>query len=130
VYNLEVAGEHVYSVTGSGLLVHNVSDCDLVTKIGLPDGSYIDLNAPTTVSQPTQLSWNQFRSQVGGHGYSQTQISRFYKKYLSSKGIDPTGQSKRLQYLGSTPGKNSATGRAVIDRMRADGRVMDTPAEQ
>ncbi|WP_197994463.1 polymorphic toxin-type HINT domain-containing protein [Gimesia maris] len=128
VYNLEVAGEHVYSVTGSGLLVHNVSDCDLVTKIGLPDGSYIDLNAPTTVSQPTQLSWNQFRSQVGGHGYSQTQISRFYKKYLSSKGIDPTGQSKRLQYLGSTPGKNSATGRAVIDRMRADGRVMDTPA--
>nr|WP_232097323.1 hypothetical protein [Gimesia maris] len=23
VYNLEVAGEHVYSVTGSGLLVHN-----------------------------------------------------------------------------------------------------------
>ncbi|WP_232097322.1 polymorphic toxin-type HINT domain-containing protein, partial [Gimesia maris] len=58
VYNLEVAGEHVYSVTDSGLLVHNVSDCDLVTKIGLPDGSYIDLNAPTTVSQPTQLSWN------------------------------------------------------------------------
>ncbi|WP_232288135.1 polymorphic toxin-type HINT domain-containing protein [Gimesia maris] len=46
VYNLEVAGEHVYSVTNSGLLVHNVSDCNLVTKIGLPDGSYIDLNAP------------------------------------------------------------------------------------
>ncbi|QDT78595.1 hypothetical protein Mal35_20440 [Gimesia maris] len=49
VYNLEVAGEHVYSVTKSGLLVHNVSDCDLVTKIGLPDGSYIDLNAPTGI---------------------------------------------------------------------------------
>ncbi|QEG16143.1 hypothetical protein GmarT_20040 [Gimesia maris] len=29
VYNLEVAGEHVYSVTSSGLLVHNTSDCDL-----------------------------------------------------------------------------------------------------
>ncbi|WP_232097392.1 HNH endonuclease [Gimesia maris] len=50
VYNLEVAGEHVYSVTGSGVLVHNVSDCDLVTKIGLPDGSYIDLNAPRSGS--------------------------------------------------------------------------------
>ncbi|QDU14181.1 hypothetical protein CA11_19850 [Gimesia maris] len=54
VYNLEVAGEHVYSVTGSGLLVHNVSDCDLVTKIGLPDGSYIDLNAPIS-SSATQI---------------------------------------------------------------------------
>ncbi|EDL62243.1 hypothetical protein PM8797T_27984 [Gimesia maris DSM 8797] len=28
VYNLEVAGEHVYSVTGSGLLVHNTGSCD------------------------------------------------------------------------------------------------------
>ncbi|QDU14179.1 hypothetical protein CA11_19830 [Gimesia maris] len=29
VYNLEVAGEHVYSVTNSGLLVHNTGPCDL-----------------------------------------------------------------------------------------------------
>ena len=29
VYNLEVAGEHVYSVTDSGLLVHNTGPCDL-----------------------------------------------------------------------------------------------------
>ena len=28
VYNLEVAGEHVYSVTNSGLLVHNTGPCD------------------------------------------------------------------------------------------------------
>ncbi|QEG17356.1 polymorphic toxin-type HINT domain-containing protein [Gimesia maris] len=27
VYNLEVAGEHVYSVTDSGLLVHNTGPC-------------------------------------------------------------------------------------------------------
>ncbi|QDT78574.1 hypothetical protein Mal35_20230 [Gimesia maris] len=27
VYNLEIAGEHVYSVTGSGLLVHNTAEC-------------------------------------------------------------------------------------------------------
>ncbi|WP_339733988.1 HNH endonuclease [uncultured Gimesia sp.] len=45
VYNLEVAGEHVYSVTNSGLLVHNMTPCDLVTEIGLPDGRVIDLNA-------------------------------------------------------------------------------------
>ncbi|QEG16147.1 polymorphic toxin-type HINT domain-containing protein [Gimesia maris] len=31
VYNLEVVGEHVYSVTDSGLLVHNVSNCDFIT---------------------------------------------------------------------------------------------------
>ncbi|QDT78567.1 hypothetical protein Mal35_20160 [Gimesia maris] len=28
VYNLEVASEHVYSVTGSGLLVHNTGQCN------------------------------------------------------------------------------------------------------
>ncbi|MCA8995793.1 MAG: hypothetical protein KDA80_02380, partial [Planctomycetaceae bacterium] len=72
------------------------------------------------------MSWNEFRSQVGGHGYSQKQISRLYRKYLNSKGIELAGQSKRLQYLGATPGKNSATGRAVIERMRGEGRVLDT----
>ena len=43
VYNLEVAGEHVYSVTDSGLLVHNTGPCDkvLITKI-----NGVDLNAP------------------------------------------------------------------------------------
>ena len=32
VYNLEVAGEHVYSVTDSGLLVHNTTPCQKVAQ--------------------------------------------------------------------------------------------------
>ncbi|EBW3212420.1 hypothetical protein DPD21_10030 [Salmonella enterica subsp. enterica serovar Remiremont] len=40
--------------------------------------------------------------------------------------IDPLGLSKRCDYLGRTPGKNSRTGREVIDRMRADGKIVGT----
>ncbi|QDT89873.1 polymorphic toxin-type HINT domain-containing protein [Gimesia algae] len=42
VYNLEIAGEHVYSVTGSGLLVHNAGPCDLVPR-GHYDSGYIGI---------------------------------------------------------------------------------------
>ncbi|QDT78557.1 hypothetical protein Mal35_20060 [Gimesia maris] len=40
VYNLEIAGEHVYSVTGSGLLVHNA--CQLSPR-GYSDSGYIGI---------------------------------------------------------------------------------------
>ncbi|WP_154898279.1 polymorphic toxin-type HINT domain-containing protein [Gimesia maris] len=42
VYNLEIAGEHVYSVTDSGLLVHNSGPCDLVPR-GYYDSGYIGI---------------------------------------------------------------------------------------
>lgn len=42
VYNLEVAGEHVYSVTNSGLLVHNSGPCYLVPR-GYYDSDYIGI---------------------------------------------------------------------------------------
>lgn len=37
--------------------------------------------------------------------------------------VRPESASLRQQYLGSTPGKGSATGRSVIDRMRGEGRI-------
>ncbi|XTZ38653.1 RHS repeat-associated core domain-containing protein [Salmonella enterica] len=41
--------------------------------------------------------------------------------------VDPLGLSTcRLQYMGRTPGKNSRTGRLVIERMRNDGRIRGT----
>ncbi|WP_232097391.1 polymorphic toxin-type HINT domain-containing protein [Gimesia maris] len=85
VYNLEVAGEHVYSVTGSGLLVHNVSDCDLVTKIGLPDGSYIDLNAP--------------RSSVPRYGTPFQPLSKSQRTALKSKLDDRTITQQEFKHL-------------------------------
>ncbi|EDL57458.1 polymorphic toxin-type HINT domain-containing protein [Gimesia maris] len=42
VYGLEVAGEHVYSVTGSGLLVHNSGPCNLTAR-GYYDSGYIGI---------------------------------------------------------------------------------------
>ena len=33
VYNLEIAGEHVYSVTDAGLLVHNSGPCDETVEL-------------------------------------------------------------------------------------------------
>lgn len=33
--------------------------------------------------------------------------------------------SKRLQYVGKTPGKNSRTGREVIERMRKEGKIRE-----
>ncbi|AUP76204.1 hypothetical protein CWS02_01545 [Enterobacter sp. EA-1] len=39
--------------------------------------------------------------------------------------VDPLGwKSCRLQYMGRTPGKNSRTGRAVIQRMLEEGRII------
>ncbi|WP_123726570.1 RHS repeat-associated core domain-containing protein [Pseudomonas protegens] len=40
--------------------------------------------------------------------------------------VDPWGLSCRLNYMGRTPGKNSKTGRAVIERMRGEGRIRGT----
>ncbi|EOG1984746.1 RHS repeat-associated core domain-containing protein [Proteus mirabilis] len=37
--------------------------------------------------------------------------------------VDPLGLSCRNNYLGRTPGKNSRTGREVIERMRAEDKV-------
>jgi len=54
VYNLEVASEHVYSVTGSGLLVHNTGQCDpdlYVFDKGSRSARLVtsrDINAPTS----------------------------------------------------------------------------------
>jgi RHS repeat-associated protein len=47
---------------------------------------------------------------------------------------DPNGlvaklkKSRRMQYVGSTPGKSSASGRKVRNRMRAAGLLRDNPA--
>ncbi|WP_339733986.1 polymorphic toxin-type HINT domain-containing protein [uncultured Gimesia sp.] len=41
VYNLEVAGEHVYSVTNSGLLVHNIGCEDLSTTIDVYSSNHL-----------------------------------------------------------------------------------------
>ena len=40
VYNLEIAGEHVYSVTDSGLLVHNITWCQKVAARGATPSDY------------------------------------------------------------------------------------------
>ena len=38
----------------------------------------------------------------------------------------PKAKSKRLEYMGKTPGKKSKTGREVIERMRGEGKIRDT----
>ena len=40
--------------------------------------------------------------------------------------VDPLGLSCRLNSVGRTPGKNSRTGKAVIARMRAEGKIIGT----
>lgn len=51
---------------------------------------------------------------------------------MSAEPAAPTAQaapgrlSKRLQYMGRTPGKGSRTGREVIERMKAEGRIVET----
>ncbi|WP_264294432.1 RHS repeat-associated core domain-containing protein, partial [Pseudomonas sp. EggHat1] len=42
--------------------------------------------------------------------------------------VDPWGWSCRLNYVGRTPSKNSKTGKAVIARMRTEGRIRGTGA--
>ncbi len=61
VYNLEVAGEHVYSVTDSGLLVHNTGQCNpdlYVFDEGSRSARLVtsrEINAPTRQNIPNSL---------------------------------------------------------------------------
>src|SRR5690606_7769431 len=48
-------------------------------------------------------------------------------KTAPANGAKPRKVSLREQYLGRTPGKKSATGRKVQDRMKADGKLRKTP---
>lgn len=41
----------------------------------------------------------------------------------SAQGNKAKDKSKRLQYMGKTPGKNSKTGRQVIARMKREGKI-------
>ncbi|QDU14164.1 hypothetical protein CA11_19680 [Gimesia maris] len=82
VYNLEVAGEHVYSVTGSGLLVHNAGPCRLTSRghydsgyIGIVNGSADDFSDTLRATFGTSdvLPSSRLVSQadtVGGIGFS------------------------------------------------------------
>ncbi|EDL57111.1 type IV secretion protein Rhs [Gimesia maris] len=90
VYNLEIAGEHVYSVTGSGLLVHNAGPCYLV-----PRGQNVDLDSlySTTdvlssshlVSQFDTLNARSFHPALGNPSRVLTQadlnVARLPRRY-------------------------------------------------
>ena len=64
----------------------------------------------------------------GGYSYVEkalatckTKIDDVFKKFKKPVSNIP----KRKQYLGNTPGKNSRTGREVIERMKSEGKIMD-----
>ncbi|MEC1180060.1 pre-toxin TG domain-containing protein [Metasolibacillus meyeri] len=56
-------------------------------------------------------------------GYTQDANGRWHRPsggYASNKEVglpEPSGRTSRLEYMGSTPGKNSKTGKEVIERM-------------
>ncbi|QDT78602.1 hypothetical protein Mal35_20510 [Gimesia maris] len=56
VYNLEVAGEHVYSVTNSGLLVHNIGCEDLSTTIDVYSSNHL-VSQFDTINAPRSKQW-------------------------------------------------------------------------
>lgn len=59
-------------------------------------------------------------------GYRQDTNGRWHRPeggYASNKEVglpEPSGLTKRLEYMGSTPGKSSRTGTEVIERMRSE----------
>ncbi|MDY7991363.1 GH-E family nuclease [Paenibacillus polymyxa] len=59
-------------------------------------------------------------------GYYQDTSGRWHRPdggYASNKEVglpEPSGLTKRLEYMGDTPGKNSRTGKEVIDRMKKE----------
>ncbi|WP_154901725.1 Hint domain-containing protein [Gimesia maris] len=56
VYNLEVVGEHVYSVTNSGLLVHNIGCEDLSTTIDVYSSNHL-VSQFDTINAPRSKQW-------------------------------------------------------------------------
>ena len=68
-------------------------------------------------------TWNDFQREYGGKGYSKKELSQEWKKYKKEHGITGANISNREKYMGSTPGKNSSVGKAVIDRMDNEGKI-------
>ncbi|MHC1686051.1 MAG: hypothetical protein AB6733_24505 [Clostridiaceae bacterium] len=71
--------------------------------------------------EPKTSSWNQFQKDNKGKYHSQQDMADAYYK---ANGIDPNDKtSLRELYMGSTPGKDSKTGREVIEAMERDGMI-------
>ena len=65
---------------------------------------------------------------VGGHGVSSSMsgynsFNQNYNKFDEMTGGGSKVPSKRTEYLGRTPGKNSRTGKEVIKRMEKQGKI-------
>ena len=54
-----------------------------------------------------------------------TRLSKCHEKGIDV--VEDVAAWDRLSTVGRTPGKSSATGRAVIQRMEAQGKIMDDP---
>lgn len=114
VYNLEVAGEHVYSVTGSGLLVHNT--CPEFPDLYVFDegnrsarGIFSkDINAPSTIRSLDDLplmSPEQVKAALPS-GYSKSSSwaysihdHHFYPKWLGGRAAGPTARVRGFEHI-------------------------------
>ncbi|EDL57454.1 HNH endonuclease [Gimesia maris] len=83
VYNLEIAGEHVYSVTDSGLLVHNAGPCYLV-----PRGQNVDLNALKVADGPydSRTIRSQLEARYGAEAVTSTTVPPTSGKMVQMSG--------------------------------------------
>ncbi|WP_154898292.1 Hint domain-containing protein [Gimesia maris] len=138
VYNLEIAGEHVYSVTDSGLLVHNSGPCDLVPRgyydsgyIGIVNGSADDfsdtlratfgtydvlpnsrlVSQADTVGGVPQVRLNKIQGEIGEAAVRQ--------RLLESRTFDLVGEQIRV----STPGVGAYRVTDFLVRSKKTGRL-------
>ncbi|MCY6355883.1 hypothetical protein OIO11_11805, partial [Clostridium sp. ZS2-4] len=87
-----------------------------VDNIGDGLGKNVDDVMDTDELEEYTNHWHEFRKENKGE-YTKDELPEKYREYLKSKGITQKMGKLREQYLGSTPGKTSATGKKVIERM-------------
>ena len=140
VYNLEVEEYHTFYITELGILVHNeykhIKIKDIYDKFykGIPDNN--KALKDKFVGLLDELDELDLRS----HSNKEI-VQRFHESFNNVKEVDiekineiidnipkwraelETLKSKRLTYMGNTPGKNSKTGQAVKERMRKEKKI-------
>ena len=94
-----------------------------VARVDGPGGLVRDSDIPAEINKLVD------EDKLGGGAPLDDTKARTEAKPETSETTTVKGSTKPLreQYLGDTPGKGSATGRKVIDRMRREGKFRDGP---
>lgn len=127
VYHIWLDGEEEIKTTAYHPVY--VKEQGWVSAINLREGDIVEtMDGPAQITKIVKVrheekvpTYNQHVKEWASYFVGEARV------YVhNGKGHKHKAKSKRLEYMGKTPGKKSKTGREVIERMRGEGKIRDT----